>query len=625
MCELNSSELQSLDSSCADLSQFQTVVNPVQTSQNLSFEYDFIEVIVKRGIGRSAFNDMLSVFQKHNVGNFPKDGRACVGALRKVHTVPMFDGRFYHFGLVPAVVLALKHVKLNSNRISVQVCTDGLPISKSSSTCFWPILCRVISDDFVSKVFIVSLYSGSSKPFNAQIFFKPFLDDVKIAYAEGIKIGDRTFDFSVHSVVCDAVARQFVKCIISHSGYYSCERCVVRGEWYNGVRFTEMNCEARTDFSFRNRSHPLHHSDLEEAGVSPFIDIPLDMVRDFPLDYMHLVLLGVVKRLLKIWLCIKKIPQSHVRQSTLYRLQNGIDNETINRRQAKFSRSVPCDFQRRPRSFEYVNIFKATEFRIFLCYSSPIILKNVFGSSIVYQHFMLLVVAMRILLTPNQPGDVIEFARRCLRSFVDKFASIYSAHNLSYNVHSIIHIADDYDRFGALDKISSFSFESFMFIMKRLIKRSGKELEQVVKRLHEASNFNITPTPVLDCASFKGRHCNGPLSHFDEEDVIQYSEVEFRGRKFRLDSSDDFMYSKKTYGRIVNILKVGLHVVVLVLPFLEITDVFVNPCHSSDVGIVLVQTLGTRLLNFHLTEVRKCWCVKWADDKCYAVQLLHES
>ena len=56
--------------------------------------------------------------------------------------------------------------------------------------------------------------------------------------------------------------------------------------------FLDLNCPARTDISFRLKIYAQDHK-----GRSILDDIPgLDMVKSFPLDYMHLVLLGVVRK-----------------------------------------------------------------------------------------------------------------------------------------------------------------------------------------------------------------------------------------------------------------------------------------------------------------------------------------
>jgi len=55
--------------------------------------------------------------------------------------------------------------------------------------------------------------------------------------------------------------------------------------------FLEMNANLRTDKNFVNRQNEEHH-----IGRSIFERANLEMISQFPLDYMHLVCLGVVKK-----------------------------------------------------------------------------------------------------------------------------------------------------------------------------------------------------------------------------------------------------------------------------------------------------------------------------------------
>ena len=407
----------------------------------------------------------------------------------------------------------------------MQINIDGLPLSRSSNNSFWPILGKCVSP-VASKVFIIGLYHGDKKPSSVHEYLSLFIRDCLQASTEGLQVGEVKYDFEIHSIVCDAPARQFVKCIKPHTGYYACERCTVKGKHNEkkGVRFHEVNCPVRTNQSFREKLHDVHHIGVE---VSPFCDLDVDMIASFPLDYMHLVLLGVVRRFLKCWLGL-----SLEKKKTFARLHRS-SVSIMNCRQKKFSISVPFEFQRRPRSFSFAGVFKATELRMFLCYLSPAVMLRIFKTAKIYQHFMLLVTAMRILLSPGQSNESVMFARNCLVSFVKFAPSLYGNACHVYNVHNLVHLADDYDRYGNLDRVSSFPFESFLFNLKSYIKRPGKELEQVVKRLHEEHNI-LTASTDEQKLQLKGQHSNGPLGQYLGKDVIQYSELVYGGRVFRL-------------------------------------------------------------------------------------------
>ena len=60
--------------------------------------------------------------------------------------------------------------------------------------------------------------------------------------------------------------------------------------------FLDTNSELRTNDSFRMKLDPDHH-----IGTTVLEEIPsLDMIQSFPLDYIHLICMGVVRKILNL-------------------------------------------------------------------------------------------------------------------------------------------------------------------------------------------------------------------------------------------------------------------------------------------------------------------------------------
>ena len=100
----------------------------------------------------------------------------------------------------------------------------------------------------------------------------------------------------------------------------------------------------RTDVSFNAFEDEDHHKD-----ISPLVELNIGMVSQFPQNYMHLVCLGVVKRLLLLW---KKGPLR-------YRLGSQ-DLNQISDSMLSLKDSVPCEFSRKPRSLDVSDHWNAT-------------------------------------------------------------------------------------------------------------------------------------------------------------------------------------------------------------------------------------------------------------------------
>ena len=138
------------------------------------------------------------------------------------------------------------------------VSIDGLPISDSTKKEFWPIT-GLIKGVKNSAPFVIGLYSGKGKPSEVNEYIQEYVDEVNYLSENGFAYKNRIIKVNVIGMICDAPARAYLKCVKSHSGYVSCERCTTHGDFRGRVVFLETNCEDRTDVSFRNRLDPDHH------------------------------------------------------------------------------------------------------------------------------------------------------------------------------------------------------------------------------------------------------------------------------------------------------------------------------------------------------------------------------
>lgn len=108
------------------------------------------------------------------------------------------------------------------------------------------------------------------------------------------------------------------------------------------------------------------------------------------------------------------------------------------------------------------------------------------------QHFSAFHCAVRILCDPLNCVRNKNYAEKLLLWFVENFKHLYGTENVVYNVHNLIHLADDVGTFGIpLDDFSCFPFENEMKNIKRYLRKHDKPLAQIFKRrLEEATLSN---------------------------------------------------------------------------------------------------------------------------------------
>ena len=590
---------------------------------------DIAAFCIKWKVTREAANELLALLSAHGVKGLPRDSRAARHSLRVVRdVVSMGAGSYFHFGVEKELQRNLSIYRNLSNDLQLQFNIDGLPLFRSSPVDFWPILCRAMWVEGISAVFPVGLFCGKSKPSSVDEYLKLFLQEIAAILENGVEVAGVHVNVTIHSFVCDAPARQYVKKIKGHSGYDSCERCEIHGERNEngepGIKFVQTCNTLRTDEYFRQNRYPSHQKCHE--GPSPLADLPIDMVRDFPLDYMHLVLLGVVKRLLRLWLGTSDF---HVtKYSCNFRLLARECSGVISDRVRICSNSISSEFQRKPRQMDENKFFKAKEFRTLLLYTFPFVFRGLFkNNGQVYYHFLLLVVSFRIVLARKPTPNFVSYVRALLVRFVEELKELYGKTHMTYSVHNLLHVADDYERFGVLDRVSAFTFESYMQTLKGYVGRGGQELQQAVKRRHEESVLDLGSALNLSDIALKKEHHAGPLGKFESSPVeTQFGEVRLGGRRFTVQERDCYVCVGGKFGVIRNFLKIERKLYTLVQYFTVVENFFANPCPSHRVGIVVCKSLSDELGAIDLRKVEKCIGFKlndWGD--VYVAKLLHET
>ncbi|EEC02756.1 hypothetical protein IscW_ISCW024181, partial [Ixodes scapularis] len=123
-----------------------------------------------------------------------------------------------------------------------------------------------------------------------------------------------------------------------------------------------------------------------------------------------------------------------------------------------FQSSTFCKFNRKPRSLKARDHWKAVEFRSFFLYFGPVLLRTNLDKRF-YSHFLKLSCAMTILANPKFSPTHCDVAESLLTEFVREAGSLYGDGVYDYNVHSLIHLAQDVWRFGPVDLFSAFPFE----------------------------------------------------------------------------------------------------------------------------------------------------------------------
>lgn len=143
-----------------------------------------------------------------------------------------------------------------------------------------------------------------------------------------------------------------------------------------------------------------------------------------------------------------------------------VSNKAIlSKRLLELSPYIPVEFQRKPRGIEELPRWKATEFRQFILYYGPIVLKNIVDDDLYYE-VLLLHVAYRLISTPRHFHSNANTAEELLQVFVENFSKIFGEQSITFNVHCLLHLTQCVKEYGIVSNFSAYEFENFLQFLK---------------------------------------------------------------------------------------------------------------------------------------------------------------
>ena len=381
-------------------------------------------------------------------------------STRKVNSSYMTD---IHDGQVFAELMKDGGVLSASGNTGLILSADGVPIFKSSQGSLWPVYLSVTSLPpekrmLMNNIIIAALWHGPTKP-PMDLILGPICNKIQSLHDTGIKIDTCTLG-AVHVIrpklvmaVFDLPARASATNTKQFNGQYGCLYCTDEGLVYQrSARIYPPDAphKLRTTENMAHWATTADETGIAQYGVkgSCTLGRHIQLPTCVPLDYMHSILEGVFKSLLKRWFDSKF-------HSEPYSLRKYIhDINTI-----LLSIKPPSEIPRAPRSIELMSYYKASEYRAWLLFYSLPILCRYLPTEYTH-HLSLLVCAMHILLSDQIAKENLQVAHSMLVTFHNVAGDMYSSDVYTANMHSLLHTVPLVILWGPVWSYSMFGFES---------------------------------------------------------------------------------------------------------------------------------------------------------------------
>lgn len=431
------------------------------------------------------------LLRKEKIVEIPKrrDTKVVKASQNKIHVLA--NGIYVHLGINNSVLklLKLKDNKTSSSsksrliKMNIGIYVKKAKQSNGSDIPKYLLIYGNVTNLNCSEPFLIGIYHGFfSDPTVCNEILRPFVDEMQLLKSKDalpIKI-------EINQIICDALATSLVTCTSLPDSRHGCSRCTQQGSFNTQLNITTFpdNCpidKLRTNEDFSFCSQVDHFK-----GTSLLSVLDVGFMSQFSVDYKHVACLGVMKRLIELWTSGK----------IDYRL-NRNTVKVISKKLAMLSNQISEDFMSKPKPLEQFSEWDGYDFKMFLLYYGPIVLKSHLPP-LYFTHFLYFHFAIRVM-TSMEYEDVSNecsayIAGQFLRIFVADFGTLYGKELIDYNVHNLLHLEDKFQKFGSIEKLGGFQFDSVASEVDSIFIDELRPVEELISQVTDKYNKRLKAT-----------------------------------------------------------------------------------------------------------------------------------
>lgn len=368
----------------------------------------------------------------------------------------------------------------SSLQLKIILAADAIPIFKAVDSSLHVL---VIFIDGMKKCgkdaipILSTLYYGRGKP-DVDVFFSAFLTEYTSLSVNGFATNwHACTKLSIRCIVADAPCRAWILGMMQFNSHYGCHKCYAQ---LNGGKYKMLlsNELSKRTLEETENFRRCQGDNEEKKGVNKYT--PLSLLNDFDyikytlVEYIHCVILGVVKNLIK---------NIYLESSWGVRVFTNSTRPALKYFEEKFqSIEVPSSIKRF-RNFNELTNYKSSEYENLLYYYAYPLFKEKLKPEFML-HVVLLASAFSKLLRVSDNTHTIDAARNEIDTFLMLIERLNYPDSIKrYNTHSLVHLPDDVKNVGNLNNYNAYGYENFLGYLKKLVKSPNNISQQIIFQL----------------------------------------------------------------------------------------------------------------------------------------------